>query len=99
MNARTMNSRTGTFWAPALVSLVELQTIPMANGILGVAEVSKHIGFPVHRAYYIRDVPAGESRRRPVPGRRRHARSPAAAGSRSEAMAARCSSLSSVLAE
>ena len=44
------------------VSLVELQTIPMANGILGVAEVSKHIGFPVHRAYYIRDVPAGESR-------------------------------------
>ena len=46
----------------ALVSLVELQTVPMANGILGVAEVSKHIGFPVHRAYYIRDVPAGESR-------------------------------------
>jgi dTDP-3-amino-3,4,6-trideoxy-alpha-D-glucose transaminase len=46
----------------ALVTLVELQTIPMANGILGVAEVSKHIGFPVHRAYYIRDVPAGESR-------------------------------------
>ena len=46
----------------ALVSLVELQTIPMPNGILGVAEVSKHIGFPVHRAYYIRDVPAGQSR-------------------------------------
>ncbi|HEY8004657.1 MAG TPA: DegT/DnrJ/EryC1/StrS family aminotransferase [Phenylobacterium sp.] len=45
-----------------LVQLVELQTIPMPNGILGVAEVSKHIGFPVHRAYYIRDVPAGESR-------------------------------------
>ena len=44
------------------VSLVELQTIPMHNGILGVAEVSKHIGFPVHRAYYIRDVPAGQSR-------------------------------------
>lgn len=50
--------------APAddLVQLVELQTIPMPNGILGVAEVSKHIGFPVHRAYYIRDVPAGQSR-------------------------------------
>src|SRR6185437_14947537 len=45
-----------------LVRLVELQTIPMRNGILGVAEVSKHIGFPIHRAYYIRDVPAGESR-------------------------------------
>jgi dTDP-3-amino-3,4,6-trideoxy-alpha-D-glucose transaminase len=48
--------------AAPLVSLVELQTIPMQNGILGVAEVSRHIGFPVHRAYYIRDVPAGESR-------------------------------------
>jgi dTDP-3-amino-3,4,6-trideoxy-alpha-D-glucose transaminase len=46
----------------ALVRLVELQTIPMPNGILGVAEVSKHIGFPVRRAYYIRDVPAGQSR-------------------------------------
>ncbi len=46
----------------SLVSLVELQTIPMPNGILGVAEVSRHIGFPVHRAYYIRDVPAGQSR-------------------------------------
>src|SRR3546814_18208869 len=34
----------------------------MPNGILGVAEVSKHIGFPIHRAYYIRDVPAGQSR-------------------------------------
>jgi dTDP-4-amino-4,6-dideoxygalactose transaminase len=45
-----------------LVQLVELQTIPMPNGILGVAEVSRHIGFPVHRAYYIRDVPAGSSR-------------------------------------
>lgn len=45
-----------------LVRLVELQTIPMPNGILGVAEVSKHIGFPVHRAYYIRDVPAGQGR-------------------------------------
>jgi dTDP-4-amino-4,6-dideoxygalactose transaminase len=45
-----------------IVRLVELQTIPMQNGILGVAEVSKHIGFPVHRAYYIRDVPTGSSR-------------------------------------
>src|SRR5258708_19524652 len=45
-----------------LVELVERQTIRMPNGILGVAEVSKHIGFPVHRAYYIRDVPTGESR-------------------------------------
>jgi len=34
----------------------------MPNGILGVAEVSKHIGFPVHRAYYIRDVPTGDGR-------------------------------------
>jgi dTDP-4-amino-4,6-dideoxygalactose transaminase len=48
--------------AEPIVRLVELQTIPMPNGILGVAEVSKHIGFPVHRAYYIRDVPAGQSR-------------------------------------
>jgi dTDP-3-amino-3,4,6-trideoxy-alpha-D-glucose transaminase len=48
--------------AEPLVQLVELQTIPMPNGILGVAEVSKHIGFPVHRTYYIRDVPTGESR-------------------------------------
>ena len=48
--------------AEPLVRLVELQTIPMENGVLGVAEVSKHIGFPVHRAYYIRDVPAGQSR-------------------------------------
>ncbi len=48
--------------AEPLVKLVELQTIPMENGILGVAEVTKHIGFPVHRAYYIRDVPAGQGR-------------------------------------
>ena len=48
--------------ADEFVSVVELQTIPMPNGILGVAEVSRHIGFPVHRVYYIRDVPAGESR-------------------------------------
>jgi len=48
--------------AEPLVKLIELQTIPMENGILGVAEVSKHIGFPVHRAYYIRDVPAGHGR-------------------------------------
>ncbi|MBS0331516.1 MAG: DegT/DnrJ/EryC1/StrS family aminotransferase, partial [Proteobacteria bacterium] len=45
-----------------LLRLVELQTIPMENGILGVAEVSKHIGFPIHRAYYLRDVPAGAGR-------------------------------------
>lgn len=45
-----------------LVRLIDLQTIPMPNGILGVAEVSKHIGFPVHRAYYIRDVPTGDGR-------------------------------------
>jgi len=48
--------------APRLVELVDLQTIPMPNGILGVAEVSKHIGFPVHRAYYLRDVPEGAGR-------------------------------------
>jgi dTDP-3-amino-3,4,6-trideoxy-alpha-D-glucose transaminase len=46
----------------SLAHLIRLQTIPMANGELGVAEVSKHIGFPVHRAYYIRDVPIGETR-------------------------------------
>jgi dTDP-3-amino-3,4,6-trideoxy-alpha-D-glucose transaminase len=34
----------------------------MPNGVLGVAEVSKHIGFPVHRAYYIKEVPTGQSR-------------------------------------
>lgn len=48
--------------AEPLVKLVDLQTIPMPNGILGVAEVSKHIGFPVHRVYYIRDVPTGSGR-------------------------------------
>lgn len=48
--------------AEPIVKLVELQTIPMTNGILGVAEVSKHVGFPIHRAYYIRDVPTGEGR-------------------------------------
>lgn len=49
-------------WVEPLVKLVDLQTIPMPNGILGVAEVSKHIGFPVHRVYYIRDVPTGSGR-------------------------------------
>jgi dTDP-4-amino-4,6-dideoxygalactose transaminase len=34
----------------------------MPNGVLGVAEVSKHIGFPVHRAYYIKEVPKGQGR-------------------------------------
>ena len=48
--------------AEPLVRLIELQTIPMENGILGVAEVSKHVGFPIHRAYYIRDVPTGQGR-------------------------------------
>ncbi|MGA0605321.1 DegT/DnrJ/EryC1/StrS family aminotransferase [Phenylobacterium sp. VNQ135] len=48
--------------ATGAVRLVHLQTIPMENGILGVAEVSRHIGFPVHRAYYIRDVPEGSGR-------------------------------------
>lgn len=48
--------------SPRLVRLIPLQTIPMPNGVLGVAEVSKHIGFPVHRAYYIKEVPAGDSR-------------------------------------
>src|ERR1700744_5996225 len=48
--------------AERLVRMIPLQTIPMANGVLGVAEVSKHIGFPVHRAYYIKDVPAGATR-------------------------------------
>jgi len=42
--------------------LVDLQMIPMPNGMLGVAEVSKHIGFPVHRVYFLRDVPPGGSR-------------------------------------
>ena len=59
VEARVTSSVAG---AEPLVALVELQTIPMENGILGVAEVSKHIGFPIHRAYYIRDVPTGESR-------------------------------------
>jgi dTDP-4-amino-4,6-dideoxygalactose transaminase len=44
------------------VTLLDLQTIPMPNGVLGVAEVSKHIGFPVHRAYYIKEVPKGQGR-------------------------------------
>lgn len=52
----------GAAEARKAVRLVPLQTIPMENGILGVAEVSKHIGFPVHRAYYIRDVPKGQGR-------------------------------------
>jgi dTDP-3-amino-3,4,6-trideoxy-alpha-D-glucose transaminase len=44
------------------VRMVDLQNIPMPNGVLGVAEVSKHIGFPVHRIYYLMDVPAGQGR-------------------------------------
>jgi len=45
-----------------LVKLVDLQVIPMPNGSLSVAEVSKHIRFPVHRTYFITDVPPGEGR-------------------------------------
>ncbi|WP_372784512.1 DegT/DnrJ/EryC1/StrS family aminotransferase [Phenylobacterium sp.] len=60
--ANSVGEATAATGADPLVQLIELQTIPMPNGILGVAEVSKHIGFPVHRAYYIRDVPTGESR-------------------------------------
>ncbi len=48
--------------SPRLIRLIPLQTIPMPNGVLGVAEVSKHIGFPVHRAYYIKEVPTGQER-------------------------------------
>ncbi len=61
-SARRVSEEPQSSARSSLISMVELQTIPMTNGILGVAEVSKHIGFPVHRAYYIRDVPAGESR-------------------------------------
>jgi dTDP-4-amino-4,6-dideoxygalactose transaminase len=42
--------------------MVDLQLIPMPNGVLGVAEASRHIGFPVHRAYYIKEVPTGQGR-------------------------------------
>jgi dTDP-4-amino-4,6-dideoxygalactose transaminase len=48
--------------AAAFVRRIDLQLIPMPNGVLGVAEVSKHIGFPVHRMYFIKDVPQGEGR-------------------------------------
>ena len=48
--------------AADIVRVVDLQIIPMDNGTLSVAEVSKHIGFPVHRTYIISDVPAGQSR-------------------------------------
>ncbi len=47
---------------PSFLTLADLQMIPMAKGVLGVAEVSKQIGFPVHRAYFLRDVPPGEAR-------------------------------------
>ncbi|HET9161158.1 MAG TPA: DegT/DnrJ/EryC1/StrS family aminotransferase [Caulobacteraceae bacterium] len=46
----------------SIVRRVDLQNIPMPNGVLGVAEVSKHIGFPVQRIYYIMDVPVGQGR-------------------------------------
>ena len=45
-----------------LVKQLGLQVIPMHNGVLWVAEVSKQIGFPVHRVYFIRDVPKGQGR-------------------------------------
>ena len=45
-----------------IVKIFDLQVIPMPNGSLSVAEVSKHIGFPVHRTYFISDVPTGEGR-------------------------------------
>ena len=48
--------------APPIAQRTDLQVIPMRNGVLWVAEVSKEIGFPVHRAYFIRDVPDGEGR-------------------------------------
>jgi|KBSSwiStaDraftv2_1062776.scaffolds.fasta_scaffold14127_2 dTDP-3-amino-3,4,6-trideoxy-alpha-D-glucose transaminase len=44
------------------VRLIDLQLIPMPNGVLGVAEVSKHIGFAVHRMYFIKDVPPRQGR-------------------------------------
>lgn len=47
---------------PNLVQMADLQIIPMPNGSLSVAEVSKHIGFPVHRTYFISDVPTGQGR-------------------------------------
>ena len=44
------------------VRMVDMQIIPMHNGFLGVVEVSKHIGFPVHRAYFVAEVPTGQGR-------------------------------------
>jgi dTDP-4-amino-4,6-dideoxygalactose transaminase len=44
------------------VRMVDLQMIPMPNGVLGVAEATKQIGFPVRRVYFLKDVPEGASR-------------------------------------
>jgi dTDP-4-amino-4,6-dideoxygalactose transaminase len=62
MSEARESGQPGAAAATPAVRLRPLQTIPMENGILGVAEVSRHIGFPVHRAYYIRDVPKGQGR-------------------------------------
>lgn len=42
--------------------LVDLQLIRDSNGSLVVAEVGKHVGFPVQRMFAITDVRAGEAR-------------------------------------
>lgn len=47
---------------PDFVRMADLQVIPMPNGSLSVVEVSRHLGFPVHRAYFISDVPVSEGR-------------------------------------
>ncbi|HEX4182249.1 MAG TPA: DegT/DnrJ/EryC1/StrS family aminotransferase, partial [Caulobacteraceae bacterium] len=47
---------------PDFVRMADLQVIPMHNGSLSVAEVSRQIGFPVHRAYFISQVPTGQGR-------------------------------------
>ncbi|HEX7761768.1 MAG TPA: DegT/DnrJ/EryC1/StrS family aminotransferase [Caulobacteraceae bacterium] len=44
------------------VRFVDLQLIPAPGGNIAVAEVSKHVGFPIHRAYVLSDVPAGGTR-------------------------------------
>ena len=46
----------------AFLRLVELQMIPMPNGVLGVAEASRQVGFPIQRVYFIKDVPPGQGR-------------------------------------
>ena len=46
----------------AFLRLEPLQVIPSDTGELRVAEVSRQIGFPVHRAYWLSNVPAGAGR-------------------------------------